>query len=58
MGPQSLQHFPHDGVAIVVAQGFFGRHRTGNTDRQNDVAEVLAFELAHYTPDCLNHVNN
>ena len=58
VGSQRLEDLPDDLVALVVAQRLFGRHRPRDADRQDDVAEVLALELAHHPADGLDDVDD
>jgi hypothetical protein len=57
VGTQRLQHLPHDLEAFVVAQRLLRCHAGGDDDRQDDVAEVLAFGAAHHSPHRLHDVD-
>jgi hypothetical protein len=48
---------PDNLVALVVVQRLFGGDASGNTDRQDHIAQLLAFGPAHHPAHRLHHVN-
>ena len=54
---ECLKHLPHDLVFLVVVERDIRLDAGGHRDRQDDVAVVLARELAHDPADALHDVH-
>ena len=57
MRTQGAQNFPDHGIGFIVIQSLFGRFAKGYNNRQNHIAVILAFGLAHDTAYGLHHID-
>ena len=58
MRTESLQYVPYNFILFVFCKRCFWLHASRNTNRQNNIAILLAFTLAHDTAYRLDNVHN